>query len=70
MLIATLLGEPWQWGMSYSLDAFVYLGTLKMKYHERNDDSRFIISLALVTILAGLVIVIPATNFYNLLGIF
>jgi len=32
-----------------------------MKYHERNDDSRFFISLALVAILAGLVIVIPAT---------
>lgn len=41
-----------------------------MKYHERNDDSRFLLTLALAAILAALVIVMPVTKFYNLLGIF
>lgn len=41
-----------------------------MKYHEKNDDGRFMTSLALMAILAFLVIVIPVTKFYNLLGIF
>jgi len=41
-----------------------------MKYHEKNDDGSFMISLAFVAILAALIIVMPATKFYTLLGIF
>jgi len=29
-----------------------------MKYHQKNDDSRFVISLALVTILAILIVLV------------
>lgn len=41
-----------------------------MKYHERNEDGRFILSLVLTSILALLVIALPATNFHSLLAIF
>ena len=41
-----------------------------MKYHEKNDDNRFMLSLAFVTILAVLVIAMPVGKFYALLGIF
>ena len=41
-----------------------------MKYHERNEDSRFILCLVVTSILAFLVIAVPAINFHNLLHIF
>lgn len=41
-----------------------------MKYHERNEDGRFILSLVIASILALLVIAVPATGFHNLLAIF
>ena len=41
-----------------------------MKYHERNDNQSFLISLLIFTIIAALVITAPATQFQHLLGIF
>ena len=39
-----------------------------MKYHEKNDDNRFMISLAFATVIAVLIIVMPVSKFYTLLG--
>jgi hypothetical protein len=41
-----------------------------MKYHEKSDTSRFMISLLFATIFVVLVIVTPVTKLYKLLGIF
>ena len=41
-----------------------------MKYHEINSNESYLISLLIVTIVAALVIAVPATRFQHLFGIF
>lgn len=38
-----------------------------MKYHERNEDGRFVLWLVLASVLAFLVIAVPATSLHKLL---
>ena len=57
MFIRSLFVEPWGKGVS-NFGMILFLEAFKMKYHQRNDDSKFIISLALVTILAALVVAV------------
>lgn len=40
-----------------------------MKYHERNGNESFIISLSIVAVIAALVISVPTAQFQLLLGI-
>lgn len=57
MFIWSMVVEPQKRGMSNCVDVLIYEG-FKMKYHQKNDDTRFVISLALVTILAILIVAV------------
>jgi hypothetical protein len=40
-----------------------------MKYHERNSDKRFMLMLDLVTLIAAVVILIPANYLHDFLAL-
>jgi len=41
-----------------------------MKYHERNDDVRFLVSLVIIAVITALFIAMPASRVEQLLGFF